>query len=114
MTAAEKIFVLLEKQNKTQKELSEFLGVSESTVSLWQTGTTKSYNKHISKIASFLSVSADYLLDEDDNVIKKISTPTITSESALKDRLMAMSESELLDLLDYIEFIEFKRNHSSV
>ena len=62
MSIIDKIIMLLEQKEKTQKELTDYLGLEKSTFSAWKSGKSKSYSKHISKIAEFLSVSPDYLL----------------------------------------------------
>lgn len=62
MSIVDKIIMLLEQKEKTQKELTEYLGLEKSTFSAWKSGKSKSYSKHISKIAEFLNVSPDYLL----------------------------------------------------
>lgn len=65
MNTVEIILDLLKKQNKQQKELTKYLGVGEGTIADWKTGKTKSYKKHIDKIAEFFNVSVDYLLDRE-------------------------------------------------
>ena len=62
MNTVETILELLKEQNKSQKELTSFLGISEGAVADWKKGKTKSYKKHIDKIAEFFNVSVDYLL----------------------------------------------------
>ena len=58
----QKIIDLLEKQGKTQKNLTDYLGITQNAFTDWKSGRIKSYRKHLSKIAEFLNVSADYLL----------------------------------------------------
>lgn len=57
-----KILDELSKQKKTQKELTDYLGIQKTAVTQWKLGKNNSYIKHISKIATFLNVSSDYLL----------------------------------------------------
>ena len=57
---------LLTEQNKTQKELSDYLGLAQSRVSDWKSGRVKSYTKYVDKIAGFFNVSSDYLLGADE------------------------------------------------
>lgn len=58
-----KICDLLKQQNKNQKELTDFLGISQNAFTDWKSGRIKSYNKHLGKIAEFLNVSVDYLVN---------------------------------------------------
>lgn len=62
MSIIDKITMLLEQKGKTQKELTDFLGLEKSTFSAWKSGKSKSYSKHLAKIAEFLNVSSDFLL----------------------------------------------------
>jgi len=65
MCTLERIIVQLKKQNKKQKELTDFLGLTKNTFTNWKLGTSESYKKYISQIAEFLNVSADYLLGKE-------------------------------------------------
>lgn len=62
MNTVELILELLKVQNKQQKELTKYLGISEGSIADWKKGKTKSYKKHIDKIATYFNVSVDYLL----------------------------------------------------
>ena len=53
---------LLKEQNKTQKSLTVYLGITQNAFTDWKSGRIKSYNKHLPKIAEFFGVSVDYLL----------------------------------------------------
>lgn len=78
MNTVDIILNLLKEQHKQQKELTKFLGIGEGAIADWKKEKTKSYKKHIDKIAEFFNVSTDYLLgttptvqafDENDNVV---------------------------------------------
>lgn len=61
----ELISQLLTDQNKTQKELCDFIGINGNVFTAWKSGKNKSYTKHLSKIAEFFGVSVDYLLGKE-------------------------------------------------
>lgn len=61
MTIIEKISKLLKEQKIQQKELTNYLGVTQSAFSEWKKGKTDSYYKFIPEIAKFLNVSTDFL-----------------------------------------------------
>lgn len=63
METLDKIVELLHEQNKNQKDLTDFIGLTKNTFTNWKLGTSKSYKKHIDKIAAFFGVSTDYLLN---------------------------------------------------
>lgn len=65
MCTLDKIKQLLKEQGKTQKDLTDFLGLKKTTFTSWNAGLNTSYTKHISKIAEFLNVSTDYLLNDE-------------------------------------------------
>jgi ribosome-binding protein aMBF1 (putative translation factor) len=50
-----------------QNSLTKHLGVSKSVFTQWKSGKSKSYNKYIVRIASYLSVSVEELVRIDNN-----------------------------------------------
>lgn len=54
----------LKKQGKSQKELTDFLGVSKNVFTEWKADRNKSYIKYIYQIASFLGTTPEYLKGE--------------------------------------------------
>lgn len=66
MTISERIFVLLKTKHLTQKELSEYTGLSPAAISSWKAnGTNPSADKLI-KICEFLDITPYYLLTGQD------------------------------------------------
>ena len=61
-TVIENIVKLLKEQKKTQKNLTDHLGITQNAFTDWKSGRIKSYNKHLPKIAEFFGVSVDYIL----------------------------------------------------
>ena len=53
---------LLQEQNRTDKELIDFLGLSNGVFTKWKYAGVKSYIKHIREIAEFLGTTTGYLL----------------------------------------------------
>lgn len=66
MCTLDKIKQLLKEQKKSQKDLTDYLGLKKSTFTSWNAGLNTSYNKYIGKIAEFLDVTSDYLLGKTD------------------------------------------------
>ena len=71
MDTINKIIHLLDKNDKKQKELTDYLGIDKSTFTAWKNGKNKSYTKYLSKIAQFFDVSTDYLLSNEENLSGK-------------------------------------------
>ena len=64
----------LKKQGKSQKDLTDFLGVSKNVFTEWKADRNKSYTKYIYQIAAFLDTTPEYLKGETD--IKQTNTVT--------------------------------------
>lgn len=52
----------LNRQGKTQKDLCDFLGMTESNFSLWNSGKNHSYKKKLPLIADFFGITQEQLL----------------------------------------------------
>lgn len=62
MDTIDKIIELLKIQHKTQKDLTDYLGLDKAMFTQWKSRRTESYLKHIIKIAEFLGVSVGELI----------------------------------------------------
>lgn len=62
MQPVERIFDLVDLQFKEQQEFAAAVGVSKDTASNWRRGVSRSYNKHLGKIAEVLGTTTEYLL----------------------------------------------------
>ena len=70
-------------QHMSQQELADRMGVSRSTVAMWETGTNPSADA-LKKLADIFGVSLDYLMERESPT-----TPTPEDEElwVLRDRL---------------------------
>lgn len=66
-----KIHEILERQGKTQRDLAQLMGKSESEISKWMQGTHNFTLKSISKIESVLGEKLFEVLKNDEVVVKK-------------------------------------------
>lgn len=64
MDTINRIIVLLKEQNKTQKELTDYLGLDKSTFSQWKKGTNTSYTKYYAEIADFFNVPINNIIGD--------------------------------------------------
>ena len=98
------IIDLLDKQGKTQKNLTDYLGITQNAFTDWKSGRIKSYRKHLAKIAEFLNVSVDYLLGKDQSPSPRPSENTVTlfgRDGSKTDRTLTEEQYKLfLGLLD--------------
>lgn len=75
---------LLKETKKTQRELTDYLGINRSVFSQWKSGNSKSYEKYIERIAAFFDVSPADLFDRDPKMkVKFVVSPPKVSETEL-------------------------------
>ena len=88
MMINERIFHLLDKQNKTAKDLGKFIGVNASSISAWKNEGSFPSSKYIIGISEFFNVSIEYLFTgiEDPNHIS-----------------LSESQQELIDTYDQLD-----------
>lgn len=58
------IFRLLQEKDRKQKELADYLGLNESAIANWKSGTTKSYKKYVHEIADFFDVPLNEIVGD--------------------------------------------------
>ena len=58
----ERITKELQRQEKTQAQLIDYLQLPKGTYSGWKSGRSRNYCEHIGEISLFLGVSAEYLV----------------------------------------------------
>ncbi|MGN0667319.1 MAG: helix-turn-helix domain-containing protein [Huintestinicola sp.] len=94
MTISQRIFYLLMQQGRKQKELSEFTGISTSTVSAWNKRGSAPSSEDISIIADFFNVSIEFL---------------VTGKEKSSSNNLTKDEQELLDYYKMLTFKEKQR-----
>ena len=88
----EKLRALRKAQDLTMKQFGEIIGVSESTISLYETGKRQPDFTTLKKIADYFDVTIDYLLDRD-NTSDMLLTP---EKNMLRTRLKELREQHKL------------------
>ncbi len=64
-----RIMEILKLQGKTEKDLTDYIGLANTTFTKWKYKGLKSYRKHLSKIAEYLEVTPAYLAEGVDDII---------------------------------------------
>ncbi|WP_249312641.1 helix-turn-helix domain-containing protein [Congzhengia minquanensis] len=82
----ERIGLALKNADKKQKELAQYLNISDNTVSYFVNGSRTPNTEQIIKIADFLNVSADYLLCRTNVAKADMILQTIAKETGLSER----------------------------
>lgn len=99
---------LREKASISQKALADRLGISKSTLGLWETGDTLPDAKMVSELADFFGVSSDYLLCRTKTAainfdIRAICDYTGLDEYAVNNLISNLSNDKCtMDILNYI------------
>lgn len=78
------ILNLISEKNMTEQKFLSDMGFNRTLLSDWKSGKSRSYMRHLSKIATYFGVSTDYLLGNTD----------------IKNKPAATEDDELLKLLD--------------
>ena len=99
MKPGEKIRYLRLKNNLTSKELSKALNISESSMSLYESGKRKPSIDFIIKAANYFNVTTDFLLGGSDN-------PLINPEKNLRADFSEILEN-LVSLLNNQNYVIF-------
>ena len=115
MEILDKIIILLKEQNKKQKDLTDFLGITQNVFTDWKAGRIKSYTKYLPEIADFLGCSVDYLLDRDNfsniegngNVVQQgqIHNSPVTI-GGISSRCLTEQEQEILRIFNNLSVKE--------
>lgn len=93
--------ILRKKKGLSLKALGEILGLSESTVSLYESGKRQPDNNTLIKIANFFDVSTDYLLGISNNSAKNADA---TNEKLYEkySEIISLPETKKIPLLGNI------------
>lgn len=84
----------------TMKELGRYIGVAESTISLYESGKREPDNKTLVKLADYFNVSVDYLLGRSDfRNFEEMYDSLANSEEIKKPINEDELDKELLELL---------------
>ncbi len=94
MSLGNKLAEARKKQNLTQEQLAERLGVTRQAVSRWESDTAYPETDKIVRMAQILEVSCDYLLQDGVDEKGKPVTPTVT-------RLLRQAQGKRVKLTFY-------------
>ena len=93
--------LLRKKAKMTLEDVAKLIGVSYQTVSNWENGVTEPDIQSIKKLASYFSVTTDYLLEQDNDqayfqdIVNKL-------DYLDKEQLKVLTKSMIENLLDNI------------
>lgn len=96
MQIYERLFKIMEERGITQKQLSDYTGISISTISAWKIRGTNPPSDKIGVISDCLGVSVDFLLGRVDNPNQTVSNELPASNSDV-DNTDYRKELEILE-----------------
>lgn len=108
----ERIKVIRAVNGLTGQELAKQLGVSKSTISLWERGKTKPKKKFIPKLAKLSGLSVDDFISEtvyldDEKTLEMMSDIDDIHETREIFRMVFCDNAELLQMVDKITDNQF-------
>lgn len=110
MNTLHKIMELMWQQGITEADFCNAAGINKSAVTDWKKGKTKSYLKHIDKIADVLGVTKNYLLTDE----KEKTAPDEQSLSDKQKQVLRLakklSDEDMKKLIDYAELLTKAKN----
>lgn len=105
----EKLKELRESKNMTQSQLGEYIGAKKSAISLWESGKRQPDQETLMRLASYFSVTVDYLLGhESPDQIEKAPTPDDARAEA-KMLLEGMDDEQYQAALQYLKFLNTQK-----
>ena len=110
MSTLDIILDLIAKKGISQQKFLKDIGLDKSTIYDWKRGASKSYKKHIDRIADYFNVPVDYLLGRDATV----SEPQIFSDEAIAimqdyDSLSKSGKAKLREYLQMLHMMESQK-----
>ncbi|MGG5333746.1 helix-turn-helix domain-containing protein [Enterococcus sp. AZ163] len=105
----DRIKLLRQKNNLTQKELATKLKLSHQTIGSWERDRTEPSAEHLKKLAQIFDVSVDYLVGYKIDIISKDRNYTRYRKDILKKiDDSTISDEEMKEILTFIDFIKHR------
>ena len=82
--------------------------MDKSAIGDWRRGSTKSYLKHIDKIADYFNVSVDYLLGRENMTFTE--TEAQKQAKALLECFNELSEEDRAKVLEYAQMLRMMKS----
>ncbi|WP_373845348.1 helix-turn-helix domain-containing protein [Clostridium sp.] len=110
MLFGDKLRYLREEKGVTQKQLGEFIHVSDRVVGYYESNNRFPKNEEtLKRIAQYFNVSIDYLLGNSNN--KNIDEPKIPeTDKKLIDDITSLDDDLKKEAKKYIELLKLKQN----
>lgn len=97
---------LMWKQGISEADLCNAAGINKSAVTDWKKGKTKSYLKHIDKIAEVLGVTKQYLLEDNNEKTALAEQSFSKDELEFLHLIETLTEDEKQKVIDYADLLK--------
>ena len=101
MDCVDRIFDLVDKKYREQREFAYELGLEPTMISSWRRRRSSSYNKRLPQIAKVLETTVSYLLN---GIEDEVSIPTELEQPYLVARYNRLSKASQQEVMAFIEF----------
>lgn len=90
---------LREEVGMTQKELADTIGVDRTSIAKWESGASGAKSEMLEKLASFFSVSTDYLLGRTDRKTPAPETQDGSEDREIREYLQMIKDDSKLRMM---------------
>ena len=102
MTIGARVLLTLKQQGKTQKQLADYLGTKQSTITGWKESNRNPKSETIMPICEFLGVSPTYLLTGVEDGNPPVPVQLAPREQQLLEEFRKLPSDEQLMMVGYI------------
>lgn len=97
MDTVDRIFELVDKQFKEQREFAFALSLDPTIASRWRKRKSESYNKYLPQIAEVLGTSVEYLITGEG---QKSAPPVLTDEESVANLIDQLTPQQLTEVIE--------------
>ena len=95
----------------SQQILADLIGVSRSTVAMWETSSSQPDNDCLLKLSDIFEVSTDYLLGRTDDPSQKTLDEQLEGvEFSIWGEVHDLTDGEKQDVIKFIKFLKFTKS----
>lgn len=106
----ENLRIIREKRHKNQLNVALAVGVTQESISMYESGVSYQSATVLIKLAKYLETSTDYLLGltDDDTPIKYMNRNLTNKEKELLERFIYLATEDQLKLIGYADSLNNK------
>ena len=106
----ENLRIIREKRHKNQLNVALAVGVTQESISMYESGVSQPSAIVLIKLAKYLETSTDYLLGltDDDTPIKYMNRNLTNKEKELLERFIYLATEDQLKLIGYADSLNNK------